>query len=1050
VTPYAAQPLYANGDTNPDTADAFYAVLGTGAIGAVGPVIGGDTGDTTLTIGGAGFQQGSTCSLVQNGTTIAAVLATVNASGTSINCTFPLTGAAVGSYDVSVSNPDGTSVTKQGGFTVQSGGQPNIWSNIIGRPIIRTGTPSTFNITYGNSGNVDAYYVPISVELPSTFSLDTPAATPPSKAVDPNLLYYTDSSDGSKYIQFVVPHLSPGQSISIPLQATDSVAGDAWSIGVTSGSPAFSSLAAVQSGLNGLAPSGNCSAAAGGLQNCLGLGAQSFVSIVSGAFTDMAQNEGFTYDANQATTAFAQYYAAALADTTNQSGALSRASRASYLAHSAGVHPNVGVTATCCNSIGVTVNGGQSQPLTFQYNGLPSVTTIPAIGNNPLVKNPIVGPLAKDLIGKLQDAITNQIFNSPKNICAAAGLGSGTYTGNYQKQCGACNSGIQICRNTYQCNIGTTTTTVMGFPYPVNCDPGNPSSCKSKKGKANSCGGGSTGGAIDPNYKAGPVGDGSLDQFVSGLMALSYTVGFENEPTATLPAAQVVVTDQLDPTKVDLSTLTLGSITFGTNVINLPSGTNIYNTNFKLNSSLDVRVAGSLDATSGLLKWTFTSIDPSTGQPPSDPTVGFLPPDADGIVGQGSVLFNVMPKSGQGTDTVITNAANVVFDVNAAIVTPTWKNTLDVDVPSSSVTALPARTLAGPFTASWTGTDKGSGVATYTVYVSDNGGDYTVFQNGTSALSASFTGVTGHTYAFYSIATDGAGNHEAAKSSPDTTTAAVTQLTPLTSSTTLSASSTSITSGASLALTASVSPPAGTTTVPTGTITFLNGSTTLGVVSLDANGKATLTTTMLPVGTNNLAAQYGGDVNFAGSTSTALSVTVGTPSFAIALNPASATVTSGGTATSTVTLTSKFGFASTVSLACSGLPANATCNFSPSTVTLATGGSASATVTIATGVRASLSGGAMPFRDAGGPIESGLLLPLIFGPCSLLVIRRRRAISRHRRLLVLLAMAGAFVALSGCGGPDASAKTPAGTSTVTITATSGSTTQTATLQLAVN
>ena len=640
VTPNAAQSVYANGDKNPDTEDGFYTILGTGAIGAVGPVSGGNGGDTTITIGGQGFQQGSTCSLVQNGTTIAAVLATVNASGTSITCTFPLKGAVNGTYDVSVSNPDGTSFTKQGGFTVQSGGQPVIWSNFVGRPIIRTGTPSTFNITYGNSGNVDGYYIPVSVELPSTFTLDTPAATPSSAQVDPDSLYYSDSTDGSKYIQFVIPHLAPGQSVSIPLQATDSTDGDTWSIGVTSGSAAFSSLAAVQSGLNGISPSGACLPAAVGLQNCLNQGAASFVSLVSGAFTDMATNEGFTFNASQASTAFAEYYAAAVADTINQSGALTSRDKVP-------VHPHIGVTVTCCDSIGVTVNGNQT-PITVQYNGLPSVTTIPAIGNNPVVKNPIVGPLAgSGLIGKLQDAITNQVFNSPKNICAAAGLGSGSYTGNYQKKCGPCNSGIQICRNTYQCNINNATTTVDGLPYPVNCDPDNPKSCKSKKGKAGSCGGGSTGGAIDPNYKTGPSGDGSFSQFVTGVAALSYNVGFENEPKATLPAAQVVVTDQLDPTKVDLSTLTLERL-------RLEQMSSIYRAGaehlqHKLQTepvALSVRIAASLDSATGLLKWTFTSIDPSTGQPPSDPTVGFLPPDADGIVGQGSVLFNVMPKSG--------------------------------------------------------------------------------------------------------------------------------------------------------------------------------------------------------------------------------------------------------------------------------------------------------------------------------------------------------------------------------------------------------------------
>jgi len=86
------------------------------------------------------------------------------------------------------------------------------------------------------------------------------------------------------------------------------------------------------------------------------------------------------------------------------------------------------------------------------------------------------------------------------------------------------------------------------------------------------------------------------------------------------------------------------TISFGTNVISLPSGTNSFNTTFNLNPSLSVTIQASLNASTGLLTWTFTSIDPTTGLPPSDPTIGFLPPDTDGIQGQGSVVFSVMPR----------------------------------------------------------------------------------------------------------------------------------------------------------------------------------------------------------------------------------------------------------------------------------------------------------------------------------------------------------------------------------------------------------------------
>src|SRR5262249_19208162 len=64
------------------------------------------------------------------------------------------------------------------------------------------------------------------------------------------------------------------------------------------------------------------------------------------------------------------------------------------------------------------------------------------------------------------------------------------------------------------------------------------------------------------------------------------------------------------------------------------------------------------------------------------------------------------------------------------------------------------------FTVSWSGSDDpgGSGIASFDVYVSDNGGDFTLWQYDTTDTSALFTGQMGHTYAFYSAAFDNAGN----------------------------------------------------------------------------------------------------------------------------------------------------------------------------------------------------------------------------------------------------------------------------------------------------
>jgi hypothetical protein len=119
----------------------------------------------------------------------------------------------------------------------------------------------------------------------------------------------------------------------------------------------------------------------------------------------------------------------------------------------------------------------------------------------------------------------------------------------------------------------------------------------------------------------------------------------------------------------------------------------------------------------------------------------------------------------------------------------------------------------------------------------------------------------------------------------------------------------------SVTLTATVSPSSGSGT-PSGTVTFSDGSTTLGTGNLNSAGQATYSTSSLALGTHSITATYAGDTNFLGSTSTTLSQVVNKGSSSTTLqssaNPSaigqsvtfSATVaaTSGaGTPTGTVT-----------------------------------------------------------------------------------------------------------------------------------------------------
>lgn len=69
-------------------------------------------------------------------------------------------------------------------------------------------------------------------------------------------------------------------------------------------------------------------------------------------------------------------------------------------------------------------------------------------------------------------------------------------------------------------------------------------------------------------------------------------------------------------------------------------------------------------------------------------------------------------------------------------------------------------------------------------------------------------------------------------------------------------------SGQRVKLTAHVAPVAPASGTPTGAVVFTNGTSTLGTADVDTSGAATLTTSALPVGANQITAGYQGDASF--------------------------------------------------------------------------------------------------------------------------------------------------------------------------------------------
>jgi hypothetical protein len=133
--------------------------------------------------------------------------------------------------------------------------------------------------------------------------------------------------------------------------------------------------------------------------------------------------------------------------------------------------------------------------------------------------------------------------------------------------------------------------------------------------------------------------------------------------------------------------------------------------------------------------------------------------------------------------------------------------------------------------------------------------------------------------------------------------------------------------------TASVASSSGT---PTGTVSFLDGTTPLGAMTL-SGGAAAFTTSSLAAGTHTITAVYAGDANFAAVTSSPVIQVIQDFSLSPSGNGAGTptqTVLPGGTATYSLVFGPLSGttFPNAVTLSVSGLPPGATATITPSTI----------------------------------------------------------------------------------------------------------------------
>ncbi|MBQ9454446.1 MAG: carboxypeptidase regulatory-like domain-containing protein [Thermoguttaceae bacterium] len=285
--------------------------------------------------------------------------------------------------------------------------------------------------------------------------------------------------------------------------------------------------------------------------------------------------------------------------------------------------------------------------------------------------------------------------------------------------------------------------------------------------------------AQDPNEMIGPVGadftfhdEGTEDEpfmvidganwiYSSELLENEYKIYFENKTSATTAAQEITVTTTL-PKEMDWSTFQVDEIAIGNEIYTLSDDCLIGENTWLVDQTStgeQIKIRFDFDAETGEAKWYLRSYVSSTYDNfPVSAYDGFLPPNDENHSGEGYITYHVKYDSDLSTGDVISTSATIIFDTNEAIETNVWLNTIDVDTPVSEITGY--ETSGDTVTLSWTGSDVGSGVAAYDLYVSVNGGNFTLAAGGLMETSYTYAFEEDGPHSFKVVATDAVGNTE--------------------------------------------------------------------------------------------------------------------------------------------------------------------------------------------------------------------------------------------------------------------------------------------------
>ncbi len=725
---------------------------------------GGNAGSVTVTIFGSDFTQGTIVKLVKDSKKIMGEDIVIKASNRLIT-TFDLLGAAPGLYDIVVTIPDGETIICEKCFTVEEGGEENLWVQIIGREQMRAKRKQKYIIRYGNSGNINARYPWLAIGIPhdTSYEIDVTPAWYPHSSSEPY------GKDHVKIILLDLLPIPPGESSTVPLEITHKEIG---SINMmvritTDPSPYFSSLLSLPErvlpvlGTDGVVddcdvtgdedyPSGTMlfwytdekypivdgnGNVIPGWHIAKSIGCGQFIDIMTDGLQIRSLDEHWTDRPNFR-------FLKSRLDSPEHRKKIRETSLALY----DNLKDNFVYTSDICDS---------------EYNHEKEELTTNCLGLFHIL-NP---ELRRD-----RSYLIDQIYE-------ANSKGERWFVDKVFKTIGFFHDAGECGKGLWDLERGT-----LKVIYVIQ--------------------------SISPEDKYGPTGydpegtqPGYLKRYIKGDNQMSYKIDFWNKEKAPAATVDVTIKDELDD-DLDWKTFEFTETGFlDWNVQLEPTQyfhINIQDVKIDLSQyfldyykqypnepkvvNLIVNVEGNFDPETGQIEWQFHALDPLTNEPPELPIAGFLPPITDTGYEIGWVNYNVSPKKDLPTGAKITNQAWVKFDTNDPNPAPPnpdseipgygpYLNTVDNGAPACSVSPLPSKHKEYNFTINWEGNDDagGSGIKDYDIYVSHNDEPYYLWIT-TSETSAEFSGEIGHSYSFYCRARDNVGNIEDEPDEADTST----------------------------------------------------------------------------------------------------------------------------------------------------------------------------------------------------------------------------------------------------------------------------------------